>query len=165
MRRKIFVLITVITLLVAMASTALATDDTFPYLGWSQFRVLKDGKAGHDVRGLQQHLLMCGYNPGTVDGSFGPNTTAAVKRYQSAKGLGADGIVGAQTWTSLRNHLAEFCPNYNEVSYVPWTLVGVWSNQNYDQDRFLHRSDGSWWVNYSNDYTYYGGSPVQMWAP
>jgi peptidoglycan hydrolase-like protein with peptidoglycan-binding domain len=163
MRRKIFVLITVITLLVAMASTALATDDTFPYLGWSQFRVLKDGKAGHDVRGLQQHLLMCGYNPGTVDGSFGPNTTAAVKRYQSAKGLGADGIVGTQTWTSLRDHLAEYNAEYCQVSYTPWTRIGVWAIG--AQDRFLHCSDGSWWVFNSNDYNYFGVNPVQMWAP
>jgi hypothetical protein len=42
------------------------------------------------------------YNhPLAVDGSFGPQTTAAVKDYQHFKGLQVDGIVGPQTWGSL----------------------------------------------------------------
>lgn len=36
-----------------------------------------------------------------TDGSFGANTEAATKSYQSAHGLGVDGQIGPQTWSSL----------------------------------------------------------------
>ncbi len=37
----------------------------------------------------------------TADGLFGKNTEAAVREYQKAHGLTADGIVGPHTWESL----------------------------------------------------------------
>lgn len=40
---------------------------------------------------LQQGLITLGYSPGTADGMFGSNTRRAVRAYQQAKGLPADG--------------------------------------------------------------------------
>jgi len=37
-------------------------------------------------------------DPGAADGAFGPRTEAAVKAYQSDRGVAADGIVGDRTW-------------------------------------------------------------------
>ena len=37
-------------------------------------------------------------DPGPADGEFGPRTEAAVKDYQSERGVAADGIVGERTW-------------------------------------------------------------------
>lgn len=40
--------------------------------------------------------------PVYIDGIYGRETEAAVKRYQSDRGLDADGIVGPLTWAALR---------------------------------------------------------------
>ncbi|GHB66401.1 muramoylpentapeptide carboxypeptidase [Streptomyces viridiviolaceus] len=68
---------------------------------WS--RTLSQGASGADVTQLQ--IRLGGY-PGygavlAVDGEFGPATTAALKRFQSAYGLTADGVAGPNTFNKL----------------------------------------------------------------
>jgi peptidoglycan hydrolase-like protein with peptidoglycan-binding domain len=41
------------------------------------------------------------WNPGAVDGKYGPKTQAAVKAFQSGTGLAADGEAGSQTAAAL----------------------------------------------------------------
>ena len=62
---------------------------------------LRIGSSGEQVRCLQSTLNAQGYNSGPVDGRFGPVTYRAVFRYQQAKRLFVDGIVGRQTGTAL----------------------------------------------------------------
>ena len=57
--------------------------------------LLKLGSQGEDVKKLQIKL---GVDP---IGNFGPKTEAAVKAWQTANGLTADGIVGDGTWGKL----------------------------------------------------------------
>lgn len=60
-------------------------------------RTLKKGSIGSDVKELQSKLNLK-YNCGLkIDGIFGANTEAAVKRIQILNGLVADGIVGEKT--------------------------------------------------------------------
>ncbi|MCB2224176.1 MAG: peptidoglycan-binding protein [Actinobacteria bacterium] len=68
-------------------------------------RLLKVGARGTDVRQLQQALASGGYDPGGVDGVFGPKTAAAVKAFQAARGITADGIVGSESRRVLSNLL------------------------------------------------------------
>jgi hypothetical protein len=49
------------------------------------------------VRGLQLRLRRLGFRPGPIDGLFGPLTEGAVERFQVARGLAADGVVGPDT--------------------------------------------------------------------
>ncbi len=54
---------------------------------------------------IQRALKKAGYNPGAADGSFGPRTTQAVKKFQRSRGLRADGLVGPRTWQKLKAFL------------------------------------------------------------
>ena len=63
--------------------------------------VLRRGSKGNTVTAVQQLLAAKGYKSGKTDGIFGANTEAAVKRFQTANGLTADGIVGKNTYTKL----------------------------------------------------------------
>jgi putative chitinase len=57
--------------------------------------LLKLGSEGEDVKKLQIKL---GVDP---IGKFGPKTDAAVRAWQAANGLTADGIVGGGTWSKM----------------------------------------------------------------
>ena len=66
---------------------------------------LKPGDTGSQVKELQRALTHLGYSTGTIDGQYGPATTQAVKNFQTAHGLTADGVCGPQTITALKNAL------------------------------------------------------------
>jgi peptidoglycan hydrolase-like protein with peptidoglycan-binding domain/DNA invertase Pin-like site-specific DNA recombinase len=53
------------------------------------------------VREVQRTLRRLGWQPGPVDGLYGPRTEAAVTRFQAAARVAADGIVGPQTRRAL----------------------------------------------------------------
>lgn len=61
-------------------------------------RLLRSGTRGEDVRAWQMWLSGQGYEPGKVDGIFGPVTRAATMRFQSAASIVVDGIAGPETF-------------------------------------------------------------------
>ena len=63
--------------------------------------VLKNGSSGVPVEALQMLLNCNGFSCGLVDGDFGAKTETAVKKFQQAKGLTQDGIVGGNTWSAI----------------------------------------------------------------
>lgn len=62
---------------------------------------MRQGATGEAVRKMQARLKELGFDPQGADGQFGPNTNGAVKAFQAARGLEADGIVGPKTWDLL----------------------------------------------------------------
>lgn len=62
---------------------------------------LAQGNRGPAVAALQQKLRRKGFNPGAVDGVFGPGTRAAVIAVQRAKQLSLTGVADAPTQKAL----------------------------------------------------------------
>ena len=63
---------------------------------------LKQGATNH-IKWLQTRLIELGYSVGKsgIDGSFGPDTLSAVKKFQKAQNLAVDGNVGKATHKAL----------------------------------------------------------------
>jgi hypothetical protein len=78
-----------------------------PYFGR---RTMHSGQRGWDVAALQFLLSQRGFGPGGFDGGFGPRTAAAVRRFQRAAGLAADGVAGPMTIRALRHRRLFLAP-------------------------------------------------------
>lgn len=72
-------------------------------------RSTKGGKSslitvsGVSVRDVQRALERAGFDPGRIDGKMGKKTKAAIKAFQRAHNLTADGVVGRRTWNALQS--------------------------------------------------------------
>lgn len=61
---------------------------------------LRRGSSGIRVVQIQQRLRARGWNIG-IDGEFGRATDTVVRKFQTEKGLVADGIIGKETWDAM----------------------------------------------------------------
>jgi hypothetical protein len=73
-----------------------------PETPWQGVPMLRKGIVGDDVVRLQKILNAYGAKLDT-DGEFGSNTQKAVKAFQKARKIVADGVVGPYTWGALRD--------------------------------------------------------------
>jgi peptidoglycan hydrolase-like protein with peptidoglycan-binding domain len=92
MKRLLFALLALV-ITVGLPAPAYAYANAF-------FPTQSSGNRGADVQAIQ-YLLQHNGQSVTADGVFGATTVTAAKAFQTAKGLGVDGIVGPQTWTAL----------------------------------------------------------------
>jgi peptidoglycan hydrolase-like protein with peptidoglycan-binding domain len=58
-------------------------------------------------RQIQTALKNAGYDPGTIDGKLGAKSKKAIKDFQAANGLKADGKIGAKTWAKLSTYIVQ----------------------------------------------------------
>ena len=83
-------------------STALVISAIAPGFTQAPTRsIVKLGSQGSEVTELQSTLKLLGYFAGSVNGVFEENTDQAVRRFQQAAGIEADGVVGGATWNRL----------------------------------------------------------------
>ena len=66
-------------------------------------KVIKFGSEGPDVKRVKDKLLELGYLKTSTKYTFGGDSRAAVKKFQSDHGLDVDGKVGPITWNALFN--------------------------------------------------------------
>ena len=57
---------------------------------------------GMTMREVQLALQRAGFDPGPIDGKMGRRTRAALRAFQQAQGLSADGRIGPQTIARLK---------------------------------------------------------------
>lgn len=69
------------------------------------YPLIRQNSRGNYVCIAQDDLNTLGYRTGGLDGVFGVQTFNAVKRYQTSRGLVADGIIGCNTWRSLQENV------------------------------------------------------------
>lgn len=92
-RKKLMIPALVAAALVAAASLMATALTSAAY-------VVK-GNSHANVAAVQTRLSTLGYYNSTVDGAWGSRTSAAVRKFQTAYGLKADGVVGGATERAL----------------------------------------------------------------
>ena len=76
--------------------------------------LMRLGDSNDSVKLMQQKLISLGYLSGTADGIFGNLTYRAVKEFQKAHALSADGVAGSQTIAAL-NKVNNAAPSVTEA--------------------------------------------------
>ena len=89
---------------------------------------VRKGSSGTQVKYLQQALIGLGYLSGSADGQYGSGTTEAVRKYQKAFGLSADGSAGPDTMTSLKNTIVALQSDLKTKGWYSGTVDGVFGN-------------------------------------
>ena len=87
-------------------AAAKAAADAKPKAPAVSANLMKDYNAGGKkpmpaIKDLQTKLAAAGHDPNGIDGKYGPGTFKAVKEFQVAKGLKADGQAGPETIKAL----------------------------------------------------------------
>ena len=82
-------------------AAAVARKGGTPASGGNAGTTLKLNSQGTKVSQLQTDLKQLGYYYAEITGNFGEKTEAAVKAFQKAKGLTADGVAGTKTLNAI----------------------------------------------------------------
>ncbi|WP_245715298.1 D-Ala-D-Ala carboxypeptidase family metallohydrolase [Nocardioides szechwanensis] len=101
MRASLVAALVTLTSLVALTTATTAPAHADECYSWT--RTLSSGATGDDVAQLQVRVAgWAGYGVNiAIDGSYGAQTAEAVRGFQAAYGLSADGVAGAATYAKI----------------------------------------------------------------
>ncbi|MEG2251622.1 MAG: peptidoglycan-binding protein, partial [Clostridia bacterium] len=99
---------------------------------------LKSGSKGGEVKKLQQRLKDLGYYTGSVDGSYGSGTVKAVKDFQNANNLTADGVAGKSTLAAVNSSNAIKKNNTNTPATKKPSGSNNGNNNNSNSNSYTH---------------------------
>jgi len=97
-----------------LTSNSVVGDGTFDATWLYTFaggRAIQTGRNGFDVVFVQVLLKQLGYYTGAITGYYDAATVAAVRAFQSAEGIGTDGVIGPVTFYHLGLHNQNPAPN------------------------------------------------------
>jgi peptidoglycan hydrolase-like protein with peptidoglycan-binding domain len=84
--------------------TRFVDEETWKQLKiFSDYTLVVDGQLNAKL--IQEVLAAAGHYSGKIDGNFGPRSQEAIKKFQEARGLKADGRIGYQTLLALSKFL------------------------------------------------------------
>ncbi len=99
-------------------------------------------KSGAQVKYMQQALIGLGFLNGTADGSYGPKTREAVKKYQSTYGLDADGSAGPCTMTSLKNTVVALQSDLSQKGFYSGKIDSLFGGGTRDAVKAYQKKTG-----------------------
>lgn len=116
--------------------------------------LLKRGSRGENVRYLQKLLKVY------PDGIFGINTEEAVKAFQKAHGIKADGIVGPLTWAHLLSQSSKLKKSKRTINAIIVHCTATPAGKDYTVDdiRRWHKAQG--WSDIGYHYIIYRDGSV-----
>ena len=82
-----------------------------------KYKTLKKASKGDAVLALQERMIQLGYLDDDADGKYGAKTIEAVKAFQKANGLKANGIADPETQEAIFAEDAQAYKNYGEMKY------------------------------------------------
>lgn len=128
MKRKSVSILMILILFSALAGVKDAKASNYDFYDMSTWQLVGKGNTGGFVYAVQANLWASGLKDtvGTVDGIFGTKTENAVKAFQQRYSLTADGIVGPQTWSKMKQFM----------SYRTDAAFGTYREMSYNQPLF-----------------------------
>lgn len=82
-----------------------AIDSTGTGATWATSTPVSYGSVGGEVRAVQLQLRNLGFYQGPITGYFGPETQAAVYRYQQSRNIEPTGVIGPTTLSQLSREI------------------------------------------------------------